>query len=74
MLMTAVSDDFCPCKVGDNRLDVGDWFEILVINLGYWKKIYSNVGDIVMLVTLWCWWLTVGDNSRMLVPDANAKR
>ena len=56
MLMTAVSDDFFPCKVGDNRLDVGDWFEILKINLGYWKKGYSHVGDIVMLMT-YSWWL-----------------
>ena len=32
-------------------------------------KIHVRFSATVMLVTLWCWWLTLGDNLRMLATE-----
>jgi len=43
-------------------------FHFLFHPLSILKIVHQN-GALVMLVTVWCWWLTVGDNFRMFATE-----
>ena len=77
--------DHCHCTTFGRKRYENENESHLTIH-SFRNSIY-NWSATVMLVTLWCWWLTVGDNYRMwatelrswwhlwmLVPDANVKR